>query len=62
MQREAERAEREAAAARRAAELKSTAEEAKRKHACLLLYKADQESSLWNEQWAMAEKAKAEVR
>lgn len=51
--REAERVERAAEAAREAEELKNVAEVAKRRHACLLMYKADEESGLWNESWKM---------
>lgn len=55
MAREAERLEREAQAAREAEELRHAAETAKRRHACLLMYKADEESRLWNENWKMQE-------
>lgn len=56
MAREAERVERAAQAAREAEELKNAAEVAKRRHACLLMYKADEESGLWNEGWRMQER------
>lgn len=49
--REIETREREAEAARRSEELKNVAVEAKRKHACLLMSKSDEESRLWNDFW-----------
>eukprot|EP00752_Nemacystus_decipiens_P008616 g7695.t1 len=55
MVREAERVERAAQAARETEELKNAAELAKRRHACLFMYKADEESGLWNERWKMQE-------
>ncbi|CAM9653059.1 unnamed protein product [Ectocarpus sp. 12 AP-2014] len=45
--------EREAEAVREAEELERVAQDAKRKHACLLMSKADEESVLWNERWQM---------
>ncbi|CBN73996.1 hypothetical protein Esi_0009_0188 [Ectocarpus siliculosus] len=45
--------EREAEAVREAEELERVAQDAKRKHACLLMSKADEESALWNERWQM---------
>lgn len=54
---EAGRARRLADAAREAEELKVAAEVAKRKHACLLMCKADAESRLWNERWKTEELA-----
>ncbi|CAM9258655.1 unnamed protein product [Ectocarpus sp. 4 AP-2014] len=41
------------AAVREAEELERVAKDAKRKHACLLMSKADEESVLWNERWQM---------
>lgn len=51
-QREVERLEKEAEAAQRAEILRSVAEDAKRKHACLLMSKADEESRRANEAWS----------
>ncbi|CAM9261120.1 unnamed protein product, partial [Ectocarpus sp. 8 AP-2014] len=45
--------EREAEAVREAEELERVAQDAKRKHACLLMSKADEESALWNKRWQM---------
>lgn len=56
--REIERLERDAEAARKAEGLRTAAEVAKRKHACLLMSKADQEASIWNEMWKAEEEAK----
>lgn len=50
--------ERAAQAAREAEELKNAAETAKRRHACLLMSKAEEESRLWNESWKMQEHVK----
>lgn len=55
LEREAERAQKVADAAREAEELKVAAETAKRKHACLLMGKADAESAVWNERWKTEE-------
>lgn len=49
--READRLQRVAAAATRSEKLKIAAEAAKRKHACLLMYRADEESRAWNGAW-----------
>lgn len=54
--REAARLERVAQAAREAEQLKNAAELAKMKHACLLMYKAEEESRRWNERWKLQER------
>ncbi|CAM9167030.1 unnamed protein product, partial [Laminaria digitata] len=55
--READRLQKVAAAATRSEKLKSAAEAAKQKHACLLMHRADEESRVWNEAWRAEEEA-----
>ena len=49
-----------AEAAKRSEKLKSAAEVAKEKHACLLMYRAEEESRAWNEAWRAEEGARPE--
>lgn len=58
--READRLQRVAAAAEKSEKLKSAAEAAKQKHACLLMYRAEEESREWNEAWRAEEGARPE--